>query len=201
MNDSNPLTVKNIPIIEMKGIYKRFPGVLANENVDFKVYKSEIHALLGEMVPEKALMKSVWFLQDRPGKHLFKGIKSHKISRETPRVDFRDGIPGFEFIPAMTVLEYTLYFWKIFRDLQSDHSAEKNQRFIYTIGLSVSQTSGFPIYSIGEQQKVEILNCSFGFPCLILDEADTGSSSTWGWGIIKCKLQWNKRVCHCFDCT
>jgi len=48
MNDSNPLTVKNIPIIEMKGIYKRFPGVLANENVDFKVYKSEIHALLGE---------------------------------------------------------------------------------------------------------------------------------------------------------
>ena len=39
-------------VLEMRGIYKTFPGVKALQNVDFTLKKGEIHALMGEMVPE-----------------------------------------------------------------------------------------------------------------------------------------------------
>ena len=43
-NDINLIT----PVLEVKGITKRFPGVLANDSVDFRLNPGEIHALLGE---------------------------------------------------------------------------------------------------------------------------------------------------------
>ena len=36
------------PVLELRGITKRFPGVLANDKIDFDLEKGEIHALLGE---------------------------------------------------------------------------------------------------------------------------------------------------------
>ena len=42
------------PILELKGIVKRFPGVLANDHIDLTLYPGEIHALLGENGAGKA---------------------------------------------------------------------------------------------------------------------------------------------------
>ena len=42
------------PLLRLDGITKRFPGVLANDSVDFDVQAGEIHALLGETAPGKA---------------------------------------------------------------------------------------------------------------------------------------------------
>ena len=41
------------PVLEAKNITKKFPGVLANDAVNFDLRKGEIHALLGETVPER----------------------------------------------------------------------------------------------------------------------------------------------------
>jgi hypothetical protein len=47
-------SVSEVPVIEMRGITKSFPGVLANDHVDFTLGRGEIHALLGENGPGKA---------------------------------------------------------------------------------------------------------------------------------------------------
>ena len=39
---------RQVPVLELRGITKRFPGVLANDHIDFDLYRGEVHALLGE---------------------------------------------------------------------------------------------------------------------------------------------------------
>ena len=56
---------RGAPVLVMKGITKRFPGVLANDGIDFTLHKGEIHALLGEIGAGKsALMKILYGLYD-----------------------------------------------------------------------------------------------------------------------------------------
>ena len=61
MNHSLPIPVENTPIIEMKGICKQFPGVLANDHIDLKIHKSEIHALLGENGAGKSTLMKILY--------------------------------------------------------------------------------------------------------------------------------------------
>ena len=55
-------------VIEMQGITKIFPGIIANDNIDFKVKKGEIHALLGENGAGKSTLMSVLFGLYKPEK-------------------------------------------------------------------------------------------------------------------------------------
>ena len=47
------------PAVEMRGIVKRFPGVLANDHVDFELHRGEIHGLLGENGAGKSTLMNV----------------------------------------------------------------------------------------------------------------------------------------------
>lgn len=41
-------------VLETRGLYKAFPGTIATNNVSFDVHRQEVHAIIGEMVQEKA---------------------------------------------------------------------------------------------------------------------------------------------------
>ena len=54
------------PRIEMRGITKRYPGVLANDHIDLDVRKGEIHALMGENGAGKSTLMSILYGLYRP---------------------------------------------------------------------------------------------------------------------------------------
>jgi ABC-type uncharacterized transport system ATPase subunit len=57
-NDNTPTSVSDV-VLEAKGITKKFPGVLANDNINFDLHKGEIHALLGENGAGKSTLMNI----------------------------------------------------------------------------------------------------------------------------------------------
>jgi simple sugar transport system ATP-binding protein len=95
-------------IVQMRGIVKRFPGVLANDRIDFQVRGGEIHALLGENGAGKSTLMKVLYGMYRPeeGEILIDG---RPVSFHSPMDAIRQGIgmvhQHFMLVPTFTVAE------------------------------------------------------------------------------------------------
>ena len=94
--------------LEMKNITKRFPLVVANDNVDFKVYKGEIHALVGENGAGKSTLMSILYgLYQADSGKIF--INGKKVSIDNPNVaiNLKIGMvhQHFMLVPPLTVTE------------------------------------------------------------------------------------------------
>jgi ABC-type uncharacterized transport system ATPase subunit len=102
------LVTSPIPRLDLRGITKRFPGVLANDNVGFSVLPGEIHALLGENGAGKStLVKMIYgIMQPDAGTISWNG---QPITVSNPRAARKLGIgmvfQHFSLFEAMTVLE------------------------------------------------------------------------------------------------
>ena len=96
------------PVLELRGITKRFPGTVANDSVDFDLRKGEVHALLGENGAGKSTLMNVLYGLYRPdeGEILIDGKPAELGS---PKASIENGVgmvhQHFMLIPVMTVAE------------------------------------------------------------------------------------------------
>ena len=96
------------PVLELRGITKRFPGIVANDRVDFDLRKGEVHALLGENGAGKSTLMNVLYGLYHPdeGEILINGKPAQLGS---PKAAIENGIgmvhQHFMLIPVMTVAE------------------------------------------------------------------------------------------------
>jgi simple sugar transport system ATP-binding protein len=164
------------PLVEMKGIVKRFPGVLANDHIDLTILPGEIHALLGENGAGKTTLMNVLYglYQPEEGRILFRG---QEVQLASPRDAIRLGIgmvhQHFMLVPPLTVAENvalgTTQASQVFLELSSTRA--RIQELSDRYSLPVDPAAEVWQLSVGEQQRVEIIKALYrGAEVLILDE-------------------------------
>lgn len=166
---SNPLA------IEAVGIVKSFPGVLANDHVDFDLRQGEIHALLGENGAGKSTLMNVLAGLYRPEEGGVR-VGGEPVELRSPRDAIAAGIgmvhQHFALVPSQTVAENVLLGLDRPRfRLDLKQTEAEVARLAAEIGLHVDPTARIWQLSVGEQQRVEIIKMLFhGARVLILDE-------------------------------
>jgi ABC-type uncharacterized transport system ATPase subunit len=164
------------PLLELRGITKRFPGVVANDHVDFALTKGEVHALLGENGAGKSTLMNILYGLYTPdeGEVLMQG-KPVAIHSPREAIDLGIGMvhQHFMLIPVMTVAENIVLGVEPHRgpflDLPTAEArvAELSKQF----GLAVNPGARVEEISVGQQQRAEILKALYrGAEILILDE-------------------------------
>lgn len=170
------MAASNNLAVEMKNITKRFPGVLANDNVDFELEKGEIHALLGENGAGKTtLMNCLYgFLQADEGEIFIDG---KKVDVTDPNVAIEHGIgmvhQHFMLVPPFTVTENIVLGMEPTKNNMINYKkARKDVKEISEkYGLQVDPDAKVQDITVGMQQRVEILKALYrGADILILDE-------------------------------
>lgn len=163
--------------IEMLGITKEFPGIKANDQVDFKVKEGEIHALLGENGAGKSTLMSVLFGLYQPEEGEIK-VRGEKVAITDPRVADKLGIgmvhQHFKLIEDFTVTENIILGEeprKSFRRIDMETARTKVKEISDLYGLRVDPDSKIIDISVGMQQRAEILKTLYRkADILILDE-------------------------------
>jgi len=163
------------PLVELRGIVKRFPGLVANDGVDLQLHAGEVHALLGENGAGKTTLMNVLTGLYRPdeGEILVDG---RPVSFRAPRHAIESGIgmvhQHFRLVESLTVAENVLLGWHaprvwLGRKAGIRQVAELAERY----RMQVHPEARVWQLSVGEQQRVEILKALYrGARVLILDE-------------------------------
>ncbi|HSX21993.1 MAG TPA: ATP-binding cassette domain-containing protein, partial [Gaiellaceae bacterium] len=166
------------PAVTMRGIVKQFPGVLANDDVDFEAAVGEVHALLGENGAGKSTLSNILTGLYRPdaGEILLDG---EHVQFQSPRDALDVGIfmvhQHFRLVETFTVAENIVLgdhrgegrTFRLRTRAIERRVAELAERF----GLAVDPRARIWQLSLGEQQRVEILKALYrDARILILDE-------------------------------
>jgi simple sugar transport system ATP-binding protein len=164
--------------VAMRGITKRFPGVVANDGVDFEALAGEVHALLGENGAGKSTLSNILTGLYRPDEgEIF--LYGEEVRFESPRDALDAGIgmvhQHFRLVPPFTVAENIALgehgtaarSWRIDPRAIERRVEELGERY----GLAVDPRARIWQLSLGEQQRVEIVKALYrDARILILDE-------------------------------
>jgi ABC-type uncharacterized transport system ATPase subunit len=165
-----------IDSLEMRGVTKRFPGVLANDHVDFDVKSGEVHALLGENGAGKSTLMKILYGLYHPdeGEILING-KAVTIDSPTDSINLGIGMihQHFMLVQTLTVAENVALGLPSSRGLITDldRVTKRILELADIYGLKIDPSAYIWQLSVGQQQRVEIIKALYrGAALLILDE-------------------------------
>jgi general nucleoside transport system ATP-binding protein len=165
------------PLLELRGITKRFPGVLANDKVDFDLRSGEVHALLGENGAGKSTLMNILYGLYTPDEgQIF--LRGEPIELGSTKTAIEHGIgmvhQHFMLIPVMTVAENIVLATEPRHAavlLDYDAARKRVRELSERYGLLVNPDARVDRITVGQQQRVEILKALYrGADILILDE-------------------------------
>ncbi len=161
--------------VALRGITKRFPGVIANDSVDLELREGEIHTLLGENGAGKSTLMNVLTGIYRPDAGSI-SVFGRTVQLKTPKdaIDLGIGMvhQSFKLVPTHTVTEnIVLGLGRGFSRVKLDEAQARVATLSKQYGVKVDPNALVWQLSIGEQQRVEILKILFrGAKILLLDE-------------------------------
>jgi general nucleoside transport system ATP-binding protein len=169
-----PPTSGAAPVVELRGITKAFPGVVANDDITFAVRGGEVHCLLGENGAGKSTLMGILSGIQRPdsGRILVDG---EEVDISSPRDALRLGIGTVyqhsTLIPALSVLENLMLGDTHKLRLDAEAASARLREIGSTLGVEVDPSAKASDLALGRQQQVEIVKALWrGSRLLILDE-------------------------------
>jgi simple sugar transport system ATP-binding protein len=162
--------------LRMAGITKIYPGVIANDNVEFAVAEGEIHALVGENGAGKSTLMRILYGMEKPDAgQIF--LKGKPVTIPSPQAAIQLGVDmvhqHFQLVPSMSVAENVTLGYEPRRGpfIDQRRMIEQVAELSQCYGLAVNPTARVADLSVGEQQRVEILKLLYrDARLLIMDE-------------------------------
>ena len=149
-------------VVEMQNIVKTFPGIIACDNVDLKLKKGEIHALLGENGAGKSTLMSVLFGMYQPEGGTIK-INGEEVNITSPRDANRLGIgmvhQHFKLVECFTVLQNIILGDEPMKGASINYAEARKKvlEISERYGLAVDPDAKVADITVGQQQRAEIL--------------------------------------------
>jgi ABC-type uncharacterized transport system ATPase subunit len=170
-------TVDEPPVLELRGITKQFPGVLANDHIDFDLRRGEVHALLGENGAGKSTLMSILYgLYTADSGQILMNGKPVTIASPKHAIELGIGMvhQHFMLIPVMSVTENIVLAQepKHAGVLLDEKAAEKRVADVArSFKFAVDPRARVQDITVGQQQRVEIMKALYrNADIVILDE-------------------------------
>jgi general nucleoside transport system ATP-binding protein len=169
-----------IPAVELRGITKVFPGVVANDGIDLDLYRGEIHCLLGENGAGKSTLMQVLAGMYRADAGTIT-LDGKRVEIDSPHIAIARGI-GMVYqhpilVPTFSVLENLLLGAKDRSRARGRFRLDKNRartslaELADKLGTGIDADAVVGSLALGRQQQVEIIKALWwGSRVLILDE-------------------------------
>jgi simple sugar transport system ATP-binding protein len=165
------------PVLELRGITKAFPGVLANDHIDLRLEEGEILALLGENGAGKTTLMNILYGLYTPDEGEIY-IRGSKVDIQDPQHAIAQGVgmvhQHFMLVPVFTVTENVMLGIESMRAgvlLDREAAAQRIQEISTRFGLQVDPHALVEDLPVGLQQRVEIIKLLYReADILILDE-------------------------------
>ena len=164
-------------VLELRGITKQFPGVLANDHIDLDLRSGEVHALLGENGAGKSTLMNILYGLYSPDEGEIE-IKGEPVRIHSPKEAIESGIgmvhQHFMLIPVMTVAENIVLAAEprqagIFLDYAA--ARRRVEELASAFNFAIDPQALVENITVGQQQRVEILKALYRrADILILDE-------------------------------
>jgi len=169
--------METVPLVEMRGIVKRFGDVVALDGVDIDLRRGEIHGVLGENGAGKTTLMNVLSGLYRADAGAI-AVEGRPAQIASPKDALRLGIgmvhQHFELVPPFTGLENIILGREGGRWLRRRRARAAVEHLAAQYGIAVDLDARVRTLSVGVQQKVEILKALYrGVRVLILDEPTT----------------------------